>query len=132
MNFMTKPKESNSNKKILLVDDDASIRELYKLKLSDADFDILEASNISEALKCAKEEQPDLIFLDILLPEENGLEILRQLKEEDETADIPVIILTILKDESNKKKAKTLGAKDYLVKSQIVPDDVVKAAKKIL
>jgi len=126
-----KTKESN-NKKILLVDDDTSIRELYKLKLADEGFKVIEACNLSEAMDKAKNSKPDLIFTDILMPQENGLELLRCLSEEDETTDIPVIVLTILSDESNKKKAKTLGAKDYLIKSKIVPDDVVKAAKEAL
>lgn len=101
-------------KKILLVDDEVDLVELLKIRLESNGYDVLAAHNGKECLHEAKANLPDLIILDVLMPEMDGYTTLRELKKEDETKDIPVIILTA------KGKMRDLfeveGIDDYMVK----------------
>lgn len=103
-------------KKILIADDEAFIRELLITTLSDADYEILTAKNGEEVLKIAHEEKPDLILLDILMPEMNGYEVCKKIKTNPETESIKVIMLTALGGETDRKKGFMVGADDYFSK----------------
>ena len=118
------------NKKILIIDDEEAIANMYEAALTD--YTVISAKNGSIGLNLAQEEKPDLIFLDIIMPEQNGLDVLQTLKENKETKDIPVIMLTNLPEEASGTKAKALGALDYLIKAENEPEDIAKEAKKIL
>lgn len=118
-------------KKILLVEDDKVLAQMYQDKLARNGFDVVVAYTGGEALTRVKALHPDLILLDIMLPEGmNGFDVLRQLQMDQKLKIIPVIVLTNL--DSEKKTAFELGAKDYIFKSEISPDDVVKRVKKQL
>jgi CheY-like chemotaxis protein len=106
-------------KRILLVDDDPLIIRMYQKKLSTDGYEVKTAANGAQALGQIVRERPDLVLLDVMMPEMNGVETLKALKADQRTADIPVIILTNLGDRGEDiENAKTLGALDYLVKSQ--------------
>jgi DNA-binding response OmpR family regulator len=121
-------------KKILLVEDEPLLIDLYKEAFSENVFDLHVATTGSEGLKAAR-SNPDLILLDILLPEMNGFEVLRSIKANSKTKHIPVIVLTNLGSEQtdkDKQLALSLGAIDYLVKSYHTPDELVSIVKKLL
>jgi CheY-like chemotaxis protein len=100
-------------KTVLAVDDDADIAQLVRMQLENSGYRVLIASRGSQALEIVKEEKIDLIVLDKLLPDMDGLEILEQLKSDPSSAQIPIIMLTIIEDDGT---AMSLGASGYLVK----------------
>jgi len=132
----TVPKESNSSpnaKNILLVDDDPLIIRMYQKKLSADGYDISIAFNGEEAMTEIMKIKPSLIFLDVMMPEMNGVEVLKKLKSDPNTENIPVIILTNLGDKpEDVDKAKELGALDYLVKSELKLKELPRRAKEIV
>lgn len=123
---------SDKKIKILLVEDDQMIVELYKLKLEESGFEVTVTEKGSEALEIAKKDQPDLILLDIILPEIDGFAILQTLKAESGTKKIPVLLLTNLSQESDQQKGTQLGADGYFVKAQHTPSDILTEIKKLI
>jgi len=101
---------------ILAVDDEQALLALLEASLVTADFNVHKAANGKDALKLAHKLQPDLILLDILMPGMNGYEVLEQLKNDDNTAMIPVIMLSGLSDEEAKIKSAELYSESYLTK----------------
>lgn len=111
--------------KILMIEDDIFMRKVYKDQLSRAGFEFIEATNGVEGLNKARSENPNLILLDIMLPQKNGFEVLEELKLDEKLKDIPIIILTNLGSESDILKGKELGANDYLVKTESSMKEVI-------
>jgi len=107
-------------KTILIVDDEKDIVDLLKYNLKKEGYDILTASNGKMALEQSK-HLPDLIILDIMMPELNGLEVIKKLKAEPKTANIPVIFLTAKGTEIDEVIGLELGADDYIVKPISIP-----------
>ena len=121
-------------KRVLLVEDEPLLIDLYQERFGEEEFNLEVARDGNEALKKA-DLGADLILLDILLPGINGFEVLRRLKRNLDTRDIPVIVLTNLGSEqsdSDKQLAFSLGAVDYLVKSYHTPDEMVEIINKRL
>lgn len=110
--------------RILLVEDELEVLELYKLKLTLDGYDVITAENGQQGLKKALEEKPEMIFLDVKMPEMDGFEVLKRLRAEPSTKDIPVIILSNFDEQEMIEKGLTLGANEYLVKSQFSPDEI--------
>lgn len=123
---------SEEKKQILLVEDDEFLMELYAVKLSMEGFDVLSANDGRKGLRLAKEKIPDLILLDIILPQMDGLEVLKTLKKDPATKKIPVILLTNLSHKEEVQKGFAAGAKDYLIKAHFMPSEVVEKIKKLL
>jgi len=124
-----------SKKRILLVEDEPLLIELYKERLEQEPIDLLIAEDGRTGLQLASSEPIDLILLDILLPVMNGFDVLRKLKANLKTRNIPVIVLTNLGSEQtdkDKQLALSLGAIDYLVKSYHSPDEIVEIINKRL
>jgi|SRR3989344_1013966 len=122
------------DKHVLLVEDEPLLIDLYQERFSEEDFKLEVARDGNEALKKANQDT-DLILLDILLPGINGFEVLRRLKKNLDTRDVPVIVLTNLGSEqsdTDKQLAFSLGAVDYLVKAYHDPDEMVEIIKKRL
>ena len=117
---------------ILLTEDDALLIRLYQKKLSIDGFDVRVAENGLEALDIVKEEKPDLILLDIMMPKMNGLEVLKKLKSKAKTKHIPIIVLSNMSGGNDPDVALEMGAAAYLVKSDNPPDVVVAKVKEIL
>ncbi|ROS04871.1 winged helix family two component transcriptional regulator [Sinobacterium caligoides] len=105
-----------SNAKILIVDDEAAIREMLRMNLEFSDFECVEAADAIEAHSKILDEQPDLVLLDWMLPGTSGIELVRRLKKDDGVADVPVIMLTAKADESNKIQGLEGGVDDYITK----------------
>jgi putative two-component system response regulator len=117
---------------ILLVDDEDEILEMYAAKLQEADYEIVMAHDGYEAIDAAKEDQPDLILLDIMMPGLSGTETLLKLKENPATADIPVAFLSSLPETADEvATAKTAGAADFISKD-IELDSFVQRVEKVL
>lgn len=124
--------QATSNKKILLVEDEVFIRDIYERTLIKAGAKVCVASNGKEGVDQAKKELPDLILLDILMPSVNGLEALAKLKADPKTQNIPVVLLTNLGQSGTIKDAFKKGASGYLMKMKMTPYDMVDNIKKFL
>lgn len=116
--------------KVLIVDDEPTIRKMYALKFSNVDFDVITANDGTDAYNIMIKEKPDLILLDILMPKMNGYEFLRKKKEANITT--PVIVLSNLDQESEAEKSCHLGAIGYMVKAHVTPGQVLSKAKSCL
>ena len=116
-------------KKILLVEDDASLAAVYRARLELEGFDIKEVHNGEDALSVAVSYRPDLILLDVMMPKISGFDVLDILRNTPDTTNVRVIMLTALSQPKDKERAEKLGADDYLVKSQVVIGDVVERVR---
>ena len=116
-------------KKILLVEDDNALAEVYRSRLELEGFDVQRVANGEVALSTAQEFKPDLIVLDAMMPKINGFDVLDILRNTPEMSDVRIVMLTALSQLKDKERAKELGADDYLVKSQVVISDVVDRIK---
>jgi two-component system, cell cycle response regulator DivK len=117
--------------KILLVEDSKPIRRGYESALHKAGYQVIHAEDGEAGLRMAEEQKPDLILLDLILPRLSGLEVLRKLKENKRTADIPVVVLSGL-TERNREKLIEAGAEDYIEKSSLTPMRGVNLLPKML
>ncbi len=115
-----------NNKTILIVEDDKSIAEALQLKLQVNKFNVLLATNGEQALDMVKKEKLDLILLDIIIPKMNGFDFLETIKKDPKLKDIKVIIMSNLGQEMDIEHGKSLGAVDYLVKSDCDIGDIAK------
>lgn len=118
--------------KILLVEDDLFLLGMYATKFEMENFKVVMAEDGEKAVRLALKEAPDIILLDIILPKVNGFEVLRQLKADRLTAEIPVILLTNLSQKDEIEQGLRMGAKDYLIKAHFMPSEVVDKIKKVL
>lgn len=119
-------------KKILIIEDEKILTEMYKDKFLQAGFEVLLAKDAREGLEVVKREKPDLILLDILLPKEDGVIFLKWFKADPEISLIPVIAFSNYDDPKTKKEALELGVKEYLIKSNYTPEEVVQKIKRYL
>ncbi len=125
--------------KILIIEEDRFLIKLYGDELYRGGFEIIKAITAEEGLHKVSIEEPDLIILDLVLPQKSGFEVLKEIKLNPKTKDIPVIIITNLDQETDIKRGLELGAVIYLVKSElsvnqlleIVKEQLVKSKKKI-
>lgn len=118
--------------KILLVEDDKSLREIYGVRLLAEGYDIVSAGDGEEALAMAIKERPDLIVSDVMMPKISGFDMLDILRSTTETRDIKVIMMTALSSEDQRLRGEKLGADRYLVKSQVGIEDVVRTVHEVL
>ncbi len=119
-------------KLVLLVDDDLTLREMYEERLKTEGFEIVQATNGSEAIQRAKEKKPAIILLDIMMPKVNGFDVLKMMRADKELKDVPIIVLTALIQDVDRAQGKKLGATDYIVKSETMPGEVIVKIKKAL
>jgi two-component system, OmpR family, phosphate regulon response regulator PhoB len=103
-------------KTILLADDEANLRILVRTTLEDPDYRILEAADGTSALELARQQHPDLLVLDWMMPGINGIEVAKALRQDPATAHIPIIMLTARGQETDKTQGHSLGTCAYLVK----------------
>ena len=116
---------SEEKKKVLLVEDDPFIRDIYHVKFSQDGFEVSMVNNGMEALKKMEEFVPDIILLDIIMPYMDGMEVLEKIKKEERFKKTPVILLTNLSQQEEVKHGLELGARDYLIKSHFTPSEVL-------
>jgi len=117
---------------ILIVEDDKFLRELIVQKLIKENYEVSEAIDGEQGIKKIKEEKPDLILLDLILPGIDGFEVLSKMKEDPSLASIPVIILSNLGQKEDVEKGLKLGAIDYLIKAHFTPGEIIEKIKKAL
>ena len=118
--------------KILLVEDDQSLREIYGIRLTAEGYEIASAGDGEAALALAVKERPDLIISDVMMPKISGFDMLDILRSTPETANIKVIMMTALSADDQKTRGESLGADRFLVKSQVGIEDVVNAVHEVL
>jgi two-component system, OmpR family, alkaline phosphatase synthesis response regulator PhoP len=121
-------------KRILIVDDEAHVRFLLEQTLEDFEdygVEIDSTSNGEEALKRIEEEQPDLMFLDVMMPRINGFEVCSRIKSCEETRKITIILLTAKGQEIDRQRGEEVGADLYLTKP-FDPDEIVSVTSKFL
>lgn len=118
--------------KIMLVEDDKSLREIYGVRLLAEGYDIVSAADGEEALAMAIKERPKLIISDVMMPKISGFDMLDILRSTTETKDIKVIMMTALSSEDQRQRGEQLGADRYLVKSQVGIEDVIRVVHEVL
>lgn len=120
------------NKTILIIEDDVFFRTVISKEFETEGFNVMEAANSVEVFKLLENTTPDFILLDILLPGMNGYEILEKIKADKKTLNIPVIMLSNLGQRDEIEKAKNLGAEDFMIKVNFVPEEIVQRVKEVL
>jgi DNA-binding response OmpR family regulator len=118
--------------KILLVEDDNNLREIYEARLQAEGFEISSAHDGEEALIVAKDQHPDLIISDVMMPKISGFEMLDIIRSTPTLSNVKIIMLTALGQSDDRDRADKLGADRYLVKSQVTLEDIVKASHELL
>lgn len=119
-------------KKILIVEDDSTLQKALGEYLLSEGFEVEIALDGEEGTRRAKKNNPSLIILDIILPRKDGYEVLKELKNDESTKNIPVILLTNLGSLSDVEKAIKMGATTYLIKADYTLEDVAKKIREIL
>lgn len=114
-----------TKKRIQLIEDDPLLSRMYERLFTIHGYDLLVDLDSQAGLERAKVEKPDLIMLDVMMPNLNGLEVLKLLKDDSATQSIPVVIISNVEDEDTQKQASALGAVGYIIKSKSDPDGVV-------
>jgi DNA-binding response OmpR family regulator len=117
---------------VLLVEDDVFLASIYQKKFEMEGFKITVADNGEKGLAEAKKKRYDIILLDILLPKLDGFAVLERLKNDAETKDVPVILLTNLGQKDDVEKGLQAGAVDYLIKAHFKPSEVVQKVRTVL
>lgn len=117
---------------ILLIEDEESFRRIYGDVLKHDGYEILEAEDGQHGLELIKEKKPDLVLLDLVLPELHGLEVLKKIRSDETTKDIPVLILSVLGEQKDIQKGLELGANDYTVKGFYSPREILSKIHSLL
>src|SRR3989344_1870908 len=118
--------------KVLIVEDDKFLRDLIVQKLKREGFVTSEAVDGEEGLNITKEKHPDIILLDLILPGSDGFEVLRRIKSDTSTAQIPVIVLSNLGQKEDMDRAMSGGAEDFMVKAHFTPGEIIAKIKSVL
>ena len=118
--------------KIMVVEDDAALREIYSIRITAEGYDVVSAGDGEEALAMAVREKPNLILSDVMMPKISGFDMLDILRATPETASIKVVMMTALSSDDQRQRGERLGADRYLVKSQVGIEDVVNTIHEVL
>jgi DNA-binding response OmpR family regulator len=117
---------------VLIIEDAAGFRSIYRTFIEADNYEVLEADDGRKGLEVAIEQKPDLILLDLLLPEFDGLQVLKELRANRKTKSIPVIILSVLGERETMEKTLELGANDYSIKGEVSPREVLVKIRALL
>lgn len=119
-------------KSVLIVEDDKFLSNIHKARFAKEGYETRHATNGEEAIKMAREKKPDLILLDLIMPIKDGFETLQELKSDENLKDVKVVVLSNLGQEEDMKRAKELGALDYIIKADVSFREILAMAKKHL
>ncbi|TAN57746.1 response regulator transcription factor [Patescibacteria group bacterium] len=108
---------NDSKPKIMIIEDDRFITQVYSTKLKEVGFDLAMVADGRDAVPAILNEKPDLVILDLMLPGKSGFDILRERMNSDELKKVPVIVITALAQSKEREMALSLGAQDYIIKS---------------
>lgn len=103
-------------RKLLIADDEEGVRRLVRMTLESEDYEIIEAADGADALDRAREQKPELVFLDVMMPEMSGVEVCKELKSDPGTSGITVIMLSAKAQEADREAGMEAGADDYFTK----------------
>ena len=123
---------SFSKKKVLIIEDEKILMEMYSERLKEAGFEVVGVTEAKHGLEAVKKEKPDLVLLDILLPRENGIYFLEKLRKDPKIGTIPVLVFSNYDDAETKKKSAKLGIEGYLIKTDYTPNQIVDKIKNYL
>jgi DNA-binding response OmpR family regulator len=112
-------------KKILIVEDDAFIRDIYGVKFTNEGFEVILAENGIEAVRKLEDITPDVILLDMIMPYMDGMEVLKKIKDNQAWKSIPIIMLTNISEKEKISQGREFGVNEYLIKSHFTPAEVV-------
>ena len=115
--------------KIAIIEDDPTISQMYRMKFESDGFEVRLAANGQIGVEVVEKFQPDIILLDLQMPEMNGTEALRHIRSKDWGKTIPVIVLTNLGEEEAPREIKEFGVHSYIVKANLTPRQVVDQVK---
>ena len=118
--------------KVLMIEDDLDQIQLYGTKFRIENHDFIYGKDEEDSLRLAQEQKPDIILLDVVLCEEDGIEVLKKLKQNKTTKDIPVVIFSNLDKKELIDEAFRLGAVDYIIKSKVVPSEIVRKVDEVV
>ncbi|MFC1756160.1 response regulator transcription factor [Patescibacteria group bacterium] len=124
--------ENELKKVVLLIEDEIDLVDLYTEILNEAGYDVLPSYDGDDGIYKAKNDNWDLMLLDIMLPEKDGMAVLEEVKKTEKGKQGPIVLLTNLNSEDLIERAYKLGADDYLIKSEISLDDIVAKVKQYL
>ena len=119
-------------KKVLLVEDDSFLSNIYFIKLKEAGIVVDTAFSGEEAIIKIREQKPDLVLLDIILPGITGWEVLEKIRQDDDLRDIKVIVLSNIDEEKETNKGSKLGVERHIVKAHHTPSEIVKEVRDLL
>jgi len=122
----------NEKVKILIIEDDSYISDMYRIKLENSGFEVIIAGDGIEGFKVLEKQRPDIILLDVVMPKVDGFNVLKMIKNDSNYKDIPVILLTNLGQKENVKRGFELGAISYIIKAHFTPSEVVEKIKNVL
>lgn len=117
---------------LVIIEDDKFLRDLIVRKLTQEGFQVREAENGEKGLEVLREDLPQLLLLDIVLPGINGYDVLIEMKKDERLASIPVVVLSNLGQKEEIERAQTLGAKDFLVKAKYTPSEIAARIRTLL
>lgn len=126
---LTSPAMPNKKKKILLVEDDQIVIEILVKKLEKEGYSIVVARDGNEGLKKMREETPDVILLDMVMPKKGGMEVLEEMHVDRKLSKIPVVIISNSGQPVELERAKALGVSDWLIKTEFDPEEVVEKVR---
>lgn len=125
---LVQPSQAPSDKKkILIVEDDFFIRDLYELQARKAGYDVVIAADGAEAIEKTRKEAPDILLIDLMLPKMDGLTVMKTVKADSRFSNTPCVIVTNLEDATKEQEAKSAGAAGYLLKIQNTPEMVIQS-----
>ena len=131
-NTQTSAAVPTGKKKIVIVEDDTFLAGMYSTRLATEGYDVKMASDGQIGVDMVTKELPDIILLDIILPELDGFSVLQKIKADGATKNIPVILLTNLGQKADVERGLELGASDYLIKAHFTPSEVVAKIKALI
>lgn len=126
-----KKSNGNSKKKILIIEDENVLLELFSDKFKNENFHVLQSLTAEEGIKLAVKNKPDLILLDIILPKMDGLSMLKLLRQDEWGQNVPVIILSNVNSQHKISEAIKYGVYDYIIKTDLILKDLVKQVKEV-
>lgn len=121
-----------NNPKVLIVEDDMFVRDIYHIKFEKEGFEVILAENGVEAIRSLGEIIPDIILLDMVMPYMDGMEVLKKIKENKAWKKIPIIMLTNISEKDKINEGLEYGVNEYLIKSHFTPSEVVEKVQNIL
>jgi len=119
-------------RKILIIEDEAFLLDMYEMKFTEEDYEVVKAIDATTGLELAKTIQPDLILLDIVMPGTSGFEVLKELKGSNKWKSIPILVFSNLGQKEEVDKGLALGADGYIVKSDLTPRQLVDKVEKMI